>query len=55
MKRQLLIFINIGLTLSTGCKSPVADKNNFKADVVIYGGLQPESWLQFRSAKWDSR
>jgi hypothetical protein len=38
MKRQFLIFIIIGLTLSTGCQSPVADKNNFEADVVIYGG-----------------
>ena len=38
MKRQLLIFIIFGLTLSTGCHSPVADKNNFEADVVIYGG-----------------
>lgn len=38
MKNQLSILIIIGLVLLSGCHTTNKNENNFKADVVIYGG-----------------
>lgn len=38
MKKQLFIFVIIGLTLLTGGHPPIQKEDRFDADVVIYGG-----------------